>query len=79
MSLIPNAANRDANYCIIFVQIYVIVVWEIDVALCMFFVCKDSCKCCVGDICFAVRLRNNYFFTQAHGQVESELDILPMG
>ena len=26
-----------------------------------------------------VSLRNNYFFTQAHGQVELELDILPMG
>ena len=36
MSLIPNAANRDANYCTIFVRIYVIVVWEIDVTLCMF-------------------------------------------
>ena len=36
MSLIPNAANRDANYYTIFVRINVIVVWEIDVALCMF-------------------------------------------
>ena len=45
----------------------------------LFFVCKDSCKRCVGDMCFAVMLRSNYFFTQAHGQVELELDILPIG
>ena len=71
MSLIPNAANRVANYCTIVVLIDVIVVWEIDVVLCMlFYVCEDSCKRCVRDLCFAVRLRNNYFFTQAHGQVE---------
>ena len=42
MSLIPNAASRDANYYTIFVRIYVIVVWEIDVALCM--LCSTSVK-----------------------------------
>ena len=36
VSLIPNAAYRDANYYTIFVRIYVMVVWELDVALCMF-------------------------------------------
>ena len=36
MSLIPNAPSRVANYCTIFVLIDVIVVWEIDIALCMF-------------------------------------------
>ena len=35
MSLIPNDASRDTNYCTIFVLIYVIGVWEIAVALCM--------------------------------------------
>ena len=77
MSLIPNAIIRVANYCTIVVLIDVIVVWEIDVALCMlFYICKDSCKRCIGDMCFAVWLRNNYLFTQAHDHVESELDIL---
>ena len=45
--------------------------------LCMlFYICKDSCKHCVGDMCFAVMLRNNYLFMHAHDHVESELDIL---
>ena len=57
MSLIPNAANRDANYCTIFVRIYVIVVWEIAVALCM--LCSTIVKIhvsaaleiCVSQLC----------------------------
>ena len=57
MSLIPNAANRDANYCIIFVQIYVIVVLEMAVALCM--LCSTIVKIhvsaaleiCVSQLC----------------------------
>ena len=77
MFLIPNAASRVANYFTIFVLIDVIVVWEIDVMLCMlFYICKDSCKHCVGDMWFAVMLRNNYLFMHAHDHVESELDIL---
>ena len=57
MSLIPNAANSDANYCTIFVRIYVIVVWEIAVALCM--LCSTIVKIhvsaaleiCVSQLC----------------------------
>ena len=58
MSLIPNAANRDANYYTIFVRIYVIVVWEIDVALCMFrstFVkihVSAALEICVSQLCY---------------------------
>ena len=57
MSLIPNAANRNANYCTIIVRIYVIVVWEIAVALCM--LCSTIVKIhvsaaleiCVSQLC----------------------------
>ena len=57
-----------------FVLIDVIVLWEIDVALCIFFFTfvkiHVSAAWEVG-----VRIQNSYLFTRAH-EVESELDIL---
>ena len=58
MSLIPNAASRDANYCTIFVLIYVIFVWKIDVVLCMLcfsFVkihVSAALEICVSQLCY---------------------------
>ena len=49
MSLIPNAASRVANYCTMFVVIDVLVVWEIDVPLCL--LCFTFVKIHVNYVC----------------------------
>ena len=56
--LIPNTASRVRNYCTMFVLIDVIVLWETDVALCMF--CSTFVKIhvsaaleiCVSQLCY---------------------------